>query len=173
MQCIHVPASVAVAHLDEPVEGRLDSRIVPAPEGREHVEADQKVVVIVDGVVEAEPGRVRRGTFAEQSSLKIEFGAPLDRSNDLGGTRGGRERCERGEGLPAIERPSAGAKAMPTAILLLMPHEPIDRGLEVRVLREEPIAEPTTQVQRPPEPLDIYMTRQRWTNAAQLRSPMR
>src|SRR2546430_5117598 len=133
MQCIHVPASVAVAHLDEPVEGRLDSRIVPAPEGREHVEAEQQVVVIVDGVVEAEPGRVRRGTFAEQSSLKIEFGAPLDRSNDLGGTRGGRAYRERAADPPTVARPRAGVKAMPPAIIRLMAHAPIDPGPEVRV----------------------------------------
>src|SRR2546430_9525384 len=101
MQCIHVPASVAVALLDEPVEGRLDARIVPAPEGREHVEADKQVVVIVDRVVEAEPGRVCRGTFAEQSSLKIEFGAPLDRSNDPGGPRGGRKHRETRRGPPS------------------------------------------------------------------------
>ena len=133
MQRIHVPAPVAVAHFDEPVEGRTDSRIVHPPERREHVEAHEKVVVVVDRVVKAKPWTVRLGTLAEQSSLEIELRAPLDRPKDLRGTRGGRERRERGERLLAIERSGAGAKAMPPAVLLLMPHEPIDRGPQMWV----------------------------------------
>src|SRR5207244_4847904 len=123
MQGIHVPAPVAVAHFDEPVEGRTDSRIVHAPQGREHVEADEKVVVVVDRVVKAKPWTVRLGTLAEQSSLEIELRAPLDCPKDLRGTRGGRKRRERGERLPAVERSGAGAKAMPPALPPPSPHQ--------------------------------------------------
>src|SRR5437879_12451674 len=147
MQCIHVPTPVEVAHLDEPIEGRTDSLIVHVPQGREHVEADEKVVVVVDGVVEAKPRTVRRGPLAEQSSFEIELRAPLDRPEDLRGTRGGRKRRERGERLPAVERSDAGAKAMPPAVLLLMPHEPIDRGPQMRVPQ---VAEPADDADRVP-----------------------
>src|SRR2546427_4510452 len=147
MQCIYVPAPVAVAHLDEPVEGRTDSRILHAPQGREHVEAHEKVVVVVDRVVKAKPGTVRLGTLAEQSSLEIELRAPLNRPKDLGGTRGGRKRRESGERLPAVERSGAGAKAMPPAVLLLMPHEPIDRGAQMWVFQ---VAESEEHAERIP-----------------------
>src|SRR3989442_5911955 len=147
MQGIHVPAPVAVAHFDEPVEGRTDSRIAHAPQGREHIEAHEKVVVVVDRVVKAKPWRVRLGTLAEQSSLEIELRAPLDRPKDLRGTRGGRKRRERGERLPAVQRSGAGAKAMPAAVLLLMPHEPIDRGPQMWVPQ---VAEPDEHAERIP-----------------------
>src|SRR5438552_2694485 len=147
MQCLHVPDPVAVSQLDEPVEGRTHSRIVHAPQGREHVEAHEKVVVIVDRVVKAKPWTVRVGTLAEQSSLEIELRAALDRPTDLRGTRGGRERRECGECLPAVECSGAGAKAMPPAVLLLMPHEPIDGGPQMWVPQ---VAEPDEHADRIP-----------------------
>src|SRR5438552_17148207 len=145
MQCLHVPDPVAVSQLDEPVEERTDSRIVHAPQGREHVEAHEKVVVIVDRVVKAKPWTVRMGTLAEQSSLEIELRAPLDRPTDLRGTRGGGKRRECGERLPAVECSGAGAKAMPPAVLLLMPHEPIDGGPQMWVPQ---VAEPDEHADR-------------------------
>src|SRR5206468_13014858 len=97
--------------------------------------------------VKAKPWTVWMGTLAEQSSLEIELRAPLDRPTDLRGTRGGGKRRECGERLPAVECSGAGAKAMPPAVLLLMPHEPIDGGPQMWVPQ---VAEPDEHADRIP-----------------------
>src|SRR3989442_11042672 len=85
------------------------SRVPAIAEGREGVESDEDVVVIVDGIVEPEPRTVRSGSFPKQPSLEVEFRAPLDRSKDGRCPRPGGKRREGGEGLPAVKRPGAGA----------------------------------------------------------------
>src|SRR5205823_1827970 len=66
---------------------------------------------------------------------EIELGAPLDRAADLGSARGLRDRRESGEGLPAVQRPSGGAEAVPSAIFLLVVDEPVDGGPQAGILQ--------------------------------------
>src|SRR5207245_703605 len=115
---IHVPASVAVAHRLEAVEGGPHPCVLAIAEGREGVESDEDVVVIVDGIVEPEPRTVRSGSFPKQPSLEVEFRASLDRSKDGRCPRPGGKRREGGEGPPAVERPGGSSSALAASILL-------------------------------------------------------
>src|SRR5438445_1725956 len=101
---IHVPAPIAVAHRLEAVEGGPHSRVPAIAEGREGVESDEDVVVIVDGIVEPEPRTVRSGSFSKQTSLEVEFRASLDRSKDGRGPRPGGPRREDSERRAPVAR---------------------------------------------------------------------
>src|SRR5207245_4970897 len=102
--------------------------VMPVPEGRQHVEADEDVVIVVDRIVEPKPGTVGGGPLAEETALEVELRASLDGPEDRRGPRLGRERGKTGEGFPAVQRPGAGAEAVPPAVLLLMAGEPVDCG---------------------------------------------
>src|SRR5205823_5267594 len=135
VQRIHVPTSVAVPHPFEALEGGAESRVVPIAKGGEHVQADEDIVVVMNRVVKPEPRTVRSRSLADESALEIELGAPLDRLANLGSARGLRDRRESGEGLPAVQRPSGGAEAVPSAIFLLVVDEPVDGGPQAGILQ--------------------------------------
>jgi hypothetical protein len=163
MKGVEVPAPVAVSFFLESPEGGPHPRIVRVPEGREDIEAHEQVVVIVDGIVQPHPWSIRSTPFPEQPAVEIEFGASFNGPIDGGGPKAGGQSRESGEGFPTIERADPRRETVPTSVLFLVSHEPVDRPREDRfigvaepgehsdsVAREADLARSTPQISRGP-----------------------
>ena len=82
MRSFKNPGSIILAFPIQHVQSCSESFVIPVTESRDYIEPDQKIIVVMIWIVETEPWKILL-TLVEQSSIKIKFGASLNRILDF------------------------------------------------------------------------------------------
>src|SRR5256885_6026220 len=101
---VEVPAPVGPSLLPQKREREAEPRVVPVAESGQHVEADEKVVVIVDRPMETIPRLVPR-SLAMQLMIEIVLGPSLDAALHSGGPFPTGICGARAHALPRVQGP--------------------------------------------------------------------
>src|SRR5207237_7587905 len=82
MHFVKSPSSVKPSFVVENLEGRAEPPVIRIAEFRDKIQTKQDVVVVMNGVVEPEPGTVLSFSIIEKLSLEIKLDSSLDRAVD-------------------------------------------------------------------------------------------
>src|SRR5438132_8043078 len=77
MERVEVPLPIWPPLLPQKIQGESQSRIVPVPQRRDEIEADEEIIVVMDRVVEPVPRRVL-STLLVQFLPQVVLGPEFD-----------------------------------------------------------------------------------------------
>src|SRR5437899_11175799 len=108
------------------MQGESQSPIVPVPQRRDEIEADEEIIVVMDRVVEPVPRWVL-STLLVQFLLQVVLGPEFDGAFHALRPFRCRIHRERAHALPRIHIQTT-PKTTPTAILVPIRHNPLERA---------------------------------------------
>src|SRR5947208_12729112 len=82
MHFVKSPSSFTPSFVVENLEGGAEPPVICIAEFRDKIQTNKDVVVVMNGVVEPEPGTVLFFSIIEKLSLEIKLDASLDRAVD-------------------------------------------------------------------------------------------
>src|SRR5437879_4897168 len=128
MERVEVPLPIWPPLLPQKIQGESQSRIVPVPQRRDEIEADEEIIVVMDRVVEPVPRRVL-STLLVQFLPQVVLGPEFDGAFHALRPFRCRIHREGAHALPRIQIPTT-PKTTPTAILVPIRHKPLERAAD-------------------------------------------
>src|SRR2546426_12307133 len=130
---VEVPPPIRPPLFPEKIQRESHPRVRPIPEGGHEIEADEQIVIVVEGVVEPVPRRVF-GSLLVQFFPQVVLSPEFDRAlHALSPLLFGIHR-EGAHAFPRVEVPTT-PKTTPAAVLVPILDKPLERAADRRMVR--------------------------------------